>query len=127
MVKNLFLIAFFVVLIDRISKLIFKDVNFFIFKGTINKGAAFSLLQNLNLFLIIFAVFVIILIIYYRDFSEQLALGLLLGGTIGNLIDRILLKGVIDFIAIWIFPVFNLADIANVLGGILLIKYFWKK
>ena len=93
----------------------------------INKGAAFSLLQNWNLFLIIFAVFVICLIIYYRDFKEQIALGLLLGGTIGNLIDRIMLKGVIDFIAIWIFPVFNLADVANVVGGILLIKYFMKK
>jgi len=127
MVKKLFLIAFFVILFDRISKIIFRNIDFFIFKSSINKGAAFSLLQGWNLFLIVFAVFVIILILYYRNFSEQIALGLLLGGTISNLIDRILLKGVIDFISIWIFPVFNLADIANVIGGILLIKYFWKK
>jgi len=125
--KNLFLTAFFVILIDQISKFFLKDVDFFIFKSSINKGAAFSILQGWNLFLIIFAVFVIFLIIYYRNFSEQIALGLLLGGTIGNLIDRILLKGVIDFISIWIFPVFNLADVANVVGGILLISYFWKK
>lgn len=127
MVKNLFLIALFVVLIDRTTKIIFKDIDYLFLKGSLNKGAAFSLLQNWNLFLIIFAVFVIILIVYYRNFSEQLALGALLGGTIGNLIDRLMLKGVIDFIAIWIFPVFNLADVANVIGGILLIKYFWKK
>ena len=127
MVNKLFLIAIFVVLIDRISKIFLKDVDYLFFKSSINKGAAFSLLQGWNLFLIIFAVFVIILIIYYRNFSEQLALGLLLGGTIGNLIDRVMLKGVIDFVSIWIFPVFNLADVANVIGGILLIKYFMKK
>ena len=127
MVKRLFLIAFFVILIDRISKIIFRDADFFIFKSSINKGAAFSILQGWNLFLIIFAIFVIFLIIYYRNFSEKIALGLLLGGTIGNLIDRIMLEGVIDFISIWIFPVFNLADVANVIGGVILIKYFWKK
>src|SRR3989344_4364596 len=127
MVNKLFLTALFVILIDRISKYFLKDVNYLFLKGMINKGAAFSLLQNWNLFLIIFAVFVIFLIIYYKDFKEQIALGLLLGGTIGNLIDRVMLKGVIDFIAIWIFPVFNIADIANVAGGVLLIKYFMKK
>ena len=127
MVSKLFLIAFFVILIDRITKIIFRNVDFFIFKSSINKGAAFSILQGWNLFLIVFAIFVIFLIIYYRNFSEKLALGLLLGGTIGNLMDRVMLQGVIDFIAIWIFPVFNLADVANVIGGMLLIKYFWKK
>lgn len=127
MVNKLFLIAFFVILADRISKIFLEDVNYLFFKGTVNKGAAFSLLQGWNLFLIIFAIFVIILIIYYRDFKEQIALGLLLGGTISNLIDRLFLNGVIDFISIWIFPIFNLADIANVIGGILLIKYFWRE
>ena len=127
MVKKLLIIAFFVILIDRISKYFLQNADFFIFKSSINKGAAFSILQGWNLFLIIFALFVIGLILYYRNFSEQIALGLLLGGTIGNLIDRILLEGVVDFVAIWIFPVFNLADVANVIGGLLLIKYFWKK
>jgi len=51
---------------------------------------------------------------------------LLLGGTIGNLIDRIIYGGVIDFINLH-FWVVNLADVANVIGGVLLIRYFWKK
>lgn len=127
MVKRCFVIAFFVILIDRLTKIIFKNADFLFIRGSVNKGAAFSILQGWNLFLVLFAIFVIGLIIYYRNFKEQVALGLLLGGTIGNLIDRLMLKGVIDFIAIWILPVFNLADVANVVGGILLIKYFWKK
>ena len=79
MVNKLFLIALFVVLIDRISKYFLKYVNYLFFKGMVNKGAAFSLLQNWNLFLIIFAILVIILIIYYKDFKEHIALGLFLG------------------------------------------------
>lgn len=127
MVKRCFLIAFFVVLIDRVSKIIFIDFDYGFIKGSINKGAAFSILQGWNLFLIFFAICVIFLIIHYRNFKEQAALGLLLGGTVGNLIDRIMLKGVVDFIAIWFLPVFNFADVANVIGGFLLIKYFWRK
>lgn len=118
MVKKLFLIALFVVIIDRITKFLFPTV--------LNKGAAFSILQGkLSLFIIV-SLIVIALIIYYRNFKEQVALGLLLGGTIGNLIDRVIYKGVLDFINLYFWRV-NIADISNLIAGILLIKYFWKK
>ena len=50
-----------------------------------------------------------------------MALGLLLGGAVGNLLDRLRFGHVVDFIDFRIWPVFNIADIAIVLGSILLI------
>ena len=52
--------------------------------------------------------------------SERLALGLIFGGGLGNLISRILDGYVIDFINIYIIPIFNVADIAITCGCILL-------
>lgn len=130
MVKRLFLIALFIILIDRITKVFFSKYNFWIFRYSLNKGAAFSILQDWNLFLILVGIVVIFLIIYYRNVKSrnlQISLGLLLGGTIGNLVDRIFYKGVIDFVSVSIFPVFNLADIANFIGGLILVIYFIKK
>jgi signal peptidase II len=54
----------------------------------------------------------------------RIALGLLLGGAVGNLIDRIRLGEVVDFIDVGAWPVFNLADSAVVVGVILIIYYF---
>ncbi|PIZ55871.1 signal peptidase II [bacterium (Candidatus Torokbacteria) CG_4_10_14_0_2_um_filter_35_8] len=64
------------------------------------------------------------IILYFKNGnkleSSQLALGLILGGAIGNIIDRISLGYVIDFIDIKFFSIFNVADIAIVIGIILL-------
>ena len=57
----------------------------------------------------------------------QFAVGLLLGGTIGNLIDRIAYGAVIDFIDFRIWPVFNVADSAVTISVVLLITLLWKK
>ena len=57
----------------------------------------------------------------------QFSVGLLIGGTIGNLIDRILYGYVIDFIDFRIWPVFNVADSSVTIGIILLIILLWKK
>ncbi len=59
--------------------------------------------------------------------SIQFYVGLLLGGTIGNLIDRLRLSYVIDFIDLKIWPSFNLADAAITVGVIGLIIYFIRK
>jgi signal peptidase II len=95
-----------------------------------NSGGAFSLLTGAPLFFALMAVAVIGGILYAgrraRGLPVQLALGLLLGGALGNLIDRLLrgevpLRGeVVDFVKIGWWPVFNLADSCIVTGGLLL-------
>ena len=79
-----------------------------------NTGSAFGLFKGLNWFFVFFSVIVIIAIFYYlerivkNEKLLQFAVGLLLGGTIGNLIDRVAYGAVIDFIDFRIWPVFNI-------------------
>lgn len=95
-----------------------------------NRGAAFGILQGKHLFFIIITLIVMIfIVIYYNKLPSQrkyhwmrFALILLASGAIGNLIDRIRLGYVIDFLYFKLidFPVFNFADICVVIGvGIL--------
>ena len=91
-----------------------------------NAGAAFGLLQNQTLLFIAITVAVVALILTYgrRAARHQpllgLAFGLQLGGALGNLLDRLLYARVIDFLNVRGFPfVFNVADSAIVVGGIL--------
>ena len=99
----------------------------------INTGSAFGLFQGFNLIFILFSIVVIIAIFYYMAKKIenkkilQFAVGLLLGGTLGNLIDRILHGAVIDFIDFRIWPVFNVADSAVTISIILLVIILWKK
>ena len=120
---KIFLIALAVLILDRITKIVFID------DSVKNYGAAFSLFQGFNIFFIIVAAVVVGLIIYYnniKNFNLALGMGFVLGGALGNMIDRIFYNGVIDFIRIWIFPVFNLADVFNLIGGLIIIYYLWK-
>lgn len=126
MVKKLFAISFFIFLIDRILKTYFLSSEFFY---SLNTGAAFSLLQGWNTFLIIFSLLVIIIILYHRN-NKHLETGMafLLGGTLSNLADRVFYHGVIDYIYFdFINNVFNLADVANIIGTLILIYHFWKE
>lgn len=75
----------------------------------------------------IIAIFYYIKKIVKNEKLLQFAVGLLLGGTIGNLIDRIAYGAVIDFIDFRIWPVFNVADSAVTISIILLIILLWKK
>lgn len=100
---------------------------------TQNTGAAFSLFQNGGVFFIVVAVIVSALIVYYvpklpaGDWLSRIALGLQLGGALGNLIDRLRQGYVTDFVHFQIpqigfdWPVFNVADSCIVVGVILLI------
>lgn len=96
-----------------------------------NSGAAFGLFQNGGLVFTILAIFVSLAILYYYPrlgdvhWSLRLALGLQLGGALGNLIDRLQFGMVTDFIAIGKFPVFNLADSSITIGTVLLFLSFW--
>jgi signal peptidase II len=97
---------------------------------TTNSGGAFSLLTGAPLFFGIMAMVIAGGIIYAsrrpQPLSMLVVLGLILGGALGNLTDRLLrgealLRGeVVDFIKVGIWPVFNLADSCVVVGGVLL-------
>lgn len=93
-----------------------------------NRGAAFSIFENKQLFLILFTsllcVVIIGMILFYKSQNawSWVASVLVLGGGIGNLIDRIRLGYVVDYLKFSFFPpVFNFADICVVTGVILFI------
>lgn len=92
----------------------------------VNSGAAFGLFPDRGmLFLIIAIVVVVAIVAYYRYLpTDQIlvraSLGLQLGGALGNLFDRLKFGYVIDFIDFKIWPVFNLADSAIVIGVVIL-------
>ncbi len=97
----------------------------------LNPGAAFGMLANKTTFFIVVTAAVILAIIcfYKRIVGEgvitQLALGLVAGGALGNLIDRIRYGKVVDFLDFRVWPVFNLADTAIVIGvGLLIWEVF---
>ncbi len=99
-----------------------------------NTGAAFGLFQNGALVFTILAILVAGLILYYfprtspSDWTLRLAMGLQLGGALGNLIDRLRLGGqVTDFISIGTFPVFNVADASITIGVCVLLLGAWLK
>jgi signal peptidase II len=99
-----------------------------------NSGAAFGMFQNGSLIFTILAFVVIAAILYYYprveadDWPLRLAMGLQMGGALGNLIDRLTLGGsVTDFISIGTFPVFNIADSSITIGVIVLILGVWWK
>lgn len=97
---------------------------------TTNSGGAFSLLTGAPLFFGVMAIVIVGGIVYASRRAQPLSLlvvlGLILGGALGNLADRLfrgdgLLRGeVVDFVKVGIWPVFNLADSCVVVGGILL-------
>ena len=126
-----FFLSLIIVLLDQITKYLSIDKTIQVFSLLSinyieNTGAAFGILQNKAFFLSIISVIVILLIIYYFNNSsknEKFALSLILAGTIGNLIDRIFRGYVIDFIDFKFWPAFNIADMVNVIGVLLLIYY----
>ena len=92
-----------------------------------NSGAAFGLFQDQTVILTIASVFAIGFIIYfYRSHGDgswitSVTIGLLLGGAVGNLIDRLIARRVTDFIDVGPWPIFNLADSSITVGITLLI------
>lgn len=132
--------ALFVLAVDVISKVIVVERlsghepirmpgGLFTLRVTRNSGAAFSIGTGATLLFTLIAVVVIIAILRtarnLRSLPWAIALGLLLGGATGNLVDRLLrapapLRGhVVDWIELPHWPVFNLADSAIVCGGVL--------
>jgi|TARA_B100001964_G_C14219626_1_gene594614 signal peptidase II len=146
--KNKYIIVFstalIIILIDQITKFLIR-INFQlnetlpliknIFHLTYirNFGAGFGILQQQKWILIFISIIVIGVIFYYFDRIKekerllQVLVGFILGGVVGNLIDRISYGSVIDFLDFRIWPIFNFADSFITIGVIGLIIYLWKK
>ena len=95
-----------------------------------NKGAAFGMMANMRWVFIVFTIVVIAIILYVvfkKKITNKLFIAsaiLLIGGGIGNLIDRIFLGFVIDYLSISFFPpVCNFADYCITIGTVLLLVY----
>ncbi len=140
--QNIYKIATIVFILDQWIKLMISHMmqeydkitvipNFFSIQYVKNKGAAFSILEDKSLLLIIISiVFILVLdkmIKKEKNFTKLsiLSLGMIIGGVFGNLMDRILYHSVIDYLSFIIinyhFPVFNLADIGITVGTFLLL------
>lgn len=141
MKKKIFIYSSILFIVDLVIKLIIKNnlllsnsiiliPNFFKLTYVINNGAAFSILQGKQIFLIILSIVVINIIVYYlyKDKLNKYKIiyySLLLGGIFGNLFDRIIYKGVIDYLDFNILgydaPIFNLADTFIFFGVVLIL------
>ena len=139
-----FSLSLFIILIDQITKyLIFSNYKLFLNKDFLlfridfvkNYGAAFNIFSGNRIFLSCISIIFSILLIYIiirkntNNSIDLYSYGFILGGTIGNGIDRLFKGFVIDFINLNIvnFPVFNIADMSINIGFVLLfyriIKY----
>ena len=127
---------------DRFSKIYFSKAltlgeswpvvrNIFHMTLVHNTGIAFGLFKNQGIVFIVIPIIAIILLVfniyYYGNNKDDLsrtyivAFSLILGGAIGNLIDRIYFGYVIDFIDFRIWPVFNVADSAITIGAMIIL------
>jgi signal peptidase II len=138
---GLFLPALIVVLLDQVTKHLFWRLgqNHEIIPGYFNitlvknAGAAFGMFQGARVFFVTASFLAVGLIIYLglrlppAQRTRRILLGLILGGAIGNLIDRVASGEVIDFLQIGVaghyWPVFNIADAGVTVGAALLILY----
>ncbi len=99
----------------------------------LNPGAAFGMLEHQRWVFILVAVTVLLVAgIFYSKLKResnllQAGAGLLLGGAVGNLVDRIQTGLVVDFLDFRIWPVFNIADIAICVGAGILILDMWQR
>ena len=97
---------------------------------TTNTGAAFGMLQGQDIFLTVTAVIGMAAIVFYYAFPPlehgilRAALGLQLGGAIGNLVDRVRFGEVTDFIHFPHYPAFNVADSSISVGLVVIIAFF---
>ncbi|MBD2870107.1 signal peptidase II [Paenibacillus arenilitoris] len=136
-------IALFVFVLDYVTKKIIATQlelgeqisvigNFFLITSHRNRGAAFGILQGQRLFFIIITIVILIGIVWYIQAVRKSAkpwllvgLGLVLGGAVGNFLDRARFGEVVDFLQFnfgsYQFPIFNVADSGIVCGVILIL------
>lgn len=134
------LVALFTLVADQITKYVVRTTmkewesipliqDFFHLTYVLNPGAAFGMLPNKTVFFVAVAAVVIggIIVFNRRIPADRIlmrsALGLQVGGAVGNLIDRLRFAHVVDFLDFRVFPVFNFADVAITVGvGLLILE-----
>lgn len=137
------LIIIAVITVDRVTKLLVLDLknslkifSFFEIVFVRNEGIVFGLFSNNNLnniFTISSIISIVIIVLIFYKFAKKNSLSyflsMIIGGAIGNIIDRILYGYVVDFVKVDSFYVFNVADASITIGSILLIIYviFYEK
>jgi signal peptidase II len=145
-----FIIALVVFIIDHYLKLLTTTKEgcawIFCLSKTTNNGAAFSLFSGFN-FIIILAIIVALIVLFLTAFFYiktrwtgknhehpglvGFAMPLIFAGTLSNMLDRILLGHVVDYLSIGLpilnLTTFNIADLANTAGIILLVIFLFKK
>ena len=140
--KLIYTFSMFFMLLDQLIKLIItKNMTihqeitiipkFFSLYYLENTGAAFSIFGNKTFLLIFISIICLIILKNYIKKLKRvtnltiISLGIMIGGIIGNLFDRLIYSAVIDYLSFnlfgYSFPVFNLADIGITIGAILLI------
>lgn len=139
-----YLLSFIIILIDQLTKWfvvkymdLYEEIrlieNVFYIKSHRNTGAAFGILEGARWFFILITVIVVvgIVVAIQKSMRESklipLALSLILGGAIGNFIDRAMTGEVVDFFYIVLinFPIFNVADMAITFGvGLFIVDAF---
>jgi len=107
--------------------------HFLYITSTRNTGAAWSMLEGQMWFFYLVTFIVLVIVVYYMQKYGRykpllgIALGLVIGGTLGNFVDRLFRGSVVDFIHVFLgnysYPVFNLADSSLVIGAILIIIF----
>lgn len=130
-------------LLDRITKLWALDSlkntssktvikGFFDLTYVENKGAAWGIFIGKTMFLIAFTVIILSGVVFYlikyrpKNKFVRVALSLIIAGALGNIVDRVIYKYVVDFISfhykdVYSYPVFNIADMCVVIGTFLLL------
>ena len=137
------IVAFFVIFLDQISKYFFitqfkinESVpvikNIFHLTVTKNTGGAFSFFSGNNSVFFWLSIIIIGILLYsLGQFPKNnlvlISMGFILGGAIGNILDRIFYGGVVDFLDFRIWPVFNFADSFITLGVAGILIYYFKE
>ena len=133
-----FLIAILVVLLDQITKFLarsligpFETIKVFPFLHLVsvrNEGAACGLFKgfgNIPFILISLIAVIVVIVLLIRGKEDRFGLALILGGAIGNMIDRITLGSVTDFVDVFAgrlhWPAFNVADSALTIGLVVMV------
>ena len=137
----LYIVALIAVVVDQYTKLLVRNSmfvgetiivhpafrNIFDLTYTTNTGVAFGMFKEIGPVISVIATLVVAVIIYYnnqlseRDIWLRVALGMQMGGAIGNnLIDRLFLGSVVDFLHIHYWPIFNVADSCITVGVLIM-------
>lgn len=134
------LVSLLIIILDQLTKWLVRETvtaaipltSFLSLTNIQNTGIGFGLLQGYGWILTIVIVLIISTLLWYyprvpQELLPQITYAFIIGGAVGNLIDRLVFGKVTDFISFSFWPAFNVADMAITVGVIGLVVYYWKK